>query len=504
MKHIQYVLDSMSMYRVVLYVLVAYIAIAFAYSLTGVLFFSPLEFVLSLVTIIGVSIAAHYTFAWIFEAPANLESTIITALILFLVLAPQGDWAGLWPLALVSFVAIASKYLLARRKLHIFNPVAVALVIVSVAGVATASWWVGSELLIIPTLIGGILITMKIRRWALVLSGILAAALVFLALGWWREALDFSYIYNFFVSWPIIFFVTVMLTEPLSTPAGTRNHVIYGSLVGALSSIPFSFGPFYSTPELALLIGNAVMYPTTLKARLVLELDKIRKVARDTYEYIFSVPHSFDFKPGQYLEWTLPHESSDNRGARRYFTIASSPTEKQVMLGLKIPKDSSSFKQELQTMQPGDVIYATSLDGDFTLPSDLDNTDVVFIAGGIGITPFRSMVKYLLDTKQQANITLFHCNDTADQIMWEDIWEQAKNAFGMHTVQVLAKPEEEWGGEQGYIDEAMLERNLQGDLQSKVYYLSGPPAMVDNYIHLLKSIGVPKSHIVTDYFPGLG
>lgn len=350
--------------------------------------------------------------------------------------------------------------------------------------------------------IGGLLITAKIRRWELVISSIVAAAVVYIALAVFRGSLSVDTIATFFMSWPIIFFVTVMVTEPLSTPAGTKNHILYGALVGGLSSIPFHFGPFYSSPELALVVGNLLFYPTTLRARLVLTLKEIKTIARDTYEYVFTTARPVRFKAGQYLEWTLPHDDTDRRGIRRYFTIASSPTERDIKLGLKIPQEHSSFKEELSRMKPGDIMYATSLDGDFTLPKDPAGEPLVFIAGGIGITPFRSMVKYLIDTETQADITLFNCNNTQADIPWTDLWREAHEAFGMQTVDVLQTPAEGWEGEQGYIDRSMLERYIP-DIQAPRYYISGPPAMVNAYKALLSECGVPASQVVTDFFPGL-
>ncbi|TGV95790.1 FAD-dependent oxidoreductase, partial [Mesorhizobium sp. M2E.F.Ca.ET.154.01.1.1] len=111
------------------------------------------------------------------------------------------------------------------------------------------------------------------------------------------------------------------------------------------------------------------------------------------------------FQAGQYLEWTLGLDRSDNRGNRRYFTVASSPTEQSVRLGVKFYPKSSAFKQALGTMRPGGTIHAAQLAGDFTLPSD-PKIKIAFLAGGIGITPFRSMLQYLIDRNESRPIVV--------------------------------------------------------------------------------------------------
>ena len=499
---IQKWLDRTTMYRVVLYVLSAYVLVALGLSFADLIYFSVDKILYSLAVMMAAGLVVHYACAWMWKAPANVESTIITVLILFLIFDPKNTAVGLGTLALVTAISVISKYLFALRKLHLVNPVVFAAVFVSLVGLAGATWWVGNPAMIAAVAVGGLLITAKIRRWELVLSAIASALFVYLALAVVRGNLSFDVVQTFFLSWPIVFFATVMVTEPLSTPAGTKNHIMYGALVGAISSVPFHFGPVYSSPEMALLLGNLAFYPTTLRARLVLTLKEIKTIARDTYEYVFTTRRPVHFRAGQYLEWTMPHEDSDRRGIRRYFTIASSPTERDIKLGLKIPLDHSTFKEELSRMQPGDIMYATSLDGDFVLPRDLDAQPLVFIAGGIGITPFRSMVKYLIDTHAQAEVTLFNCNNTQADIPWTELWQEAERAFGMKTIDVLQNPQEHWSGEQGYITREMLERYI-GDITDARYYISGPPAMVNAYKKLLSESGVPSSQVVTDFFPGL-
>src|SRR5260370_1410080 len=120
------------------------------------------------------------------------------------------------------------------------------------------------------------------------------------------------------------------------------------------------------------------------------------------------------------MEFTLAHPHSDSRGNRRYFTLASSPTENLVHLGIRFYDQGSSFKQAMFQMNGKTQFVAAQIAGDFTLPTD-PSQKLVFIAGGIGITPFRSMLKYLLDTHQRRDIVMFYANRRVDEIVYKDV-----------------------------------------------------------------------------------
>jgi len=495
------VLDATTMYRTVLYVLISYVIFAMIGSFFGQIFFSITDMVFSLVVLAGASLATHYLCKVISGAPANIESTIITFLILFFILDPSSEIKALAILALVSCIAITSKYILAWRKLHILNPVALATVAIGATGLTYATWWIANPWMIVPVIVGGVIITHKIRRFPLVVATItsgLVATMIPLAL---KGQANFEMGLSFFVAWPIIFFATLMVTEPLSTPAGTRNHIMYGLVVGTLSSMLFSFGPVSSSPELALLIGNIIFYFTTIRGRATLSLVEKKQIARDTWEFVFKPSFSFVYKAGQYLEWTIPHLRSDSRGIRRYFTIASAPTDKLIRVGMKTPDGGSSFKKAMEKMETRSTMYVTSLDGDFVLPKD-PSTKLVFFAGGIGVTPFTSMVRYLIDTKQKRDITLFYCNNVEEDIAWVDLWKEAKSTCNITTHHVLTKPKDSWSGYRGYINKEILDESGV-DLEKSDFYISGPPAMVNAYKKMLQKNGVSSSRIITDFFPGL-
>jgi ferredoxin-NADP reductase len=149
-------------------------------------------------------------------------------------------------------------------------------------------------------------------------------------------------------------------------------------------------------------------------------------------------------------------------------------------------------------------IVAAQIAGDFTLPSD-PRRKLVFIAGGIGITPFRSMLKYLLDMQERRDIILFYVNKTADEIAYKDVLGAAHTQLGVKTFYTLTNTTavpRNWAGLVGRIDEQLLLRAIP-DYDERFYYLSGPPDMVRTYEHVLKNMSVGRDQIKKDFFPGL-
>jgi ferredoxin-NADP reductase len=171
---------------------------------------------------------------------------------------------------------------------------------------------------------------------------------------------------------------------------------------------------------------------------------------------------------------------------------------------VKFDRESSSFKQAMLALDQSAEIMAGHLAGDFVLPRD-SRQKCVFIAGGIGITPFRSMIKYLLDTRQRRPIVLFYANKTVDDIVYQDIFEQAQRELGIRTVYAVTDPGRlapSWRGHVGRIT-AQLIRSEVPEYLDCIYYISGPQTMVDSFNVVLREMGVRASDIKTDLFSGL-
>jgi ferredoxin-NADP reductase len=512
MNFIDRFLNNITMYRLVMYYLMILLAIAAIFGAFGILPYNPIAIVFSTLFLLIVAWAANGILAHIMNAHPNTESVYITALILALIITPgmPNNVVAVEFLAWAAVLAMASKYVFAIDKKHIFNPAAFAVAVTALAFGQTASWWIGGNLPMMAfVVIGGLLILRKIQRFDLALTFFVFALAsdVITHIGYD----PISTIQKALVHTPLFFFASIMITEPLTTPPTRKWRMIYGAIVGALFSPFIAIAGVSSSPELALLAGNIFSYIVSPKGKRVLTLQKKEVVGKDIYHFTFkdetaSRGKKLSFRPGQYLEWTLgaggttSSEKADGRGNRRYFTIASSPTEDTIQLGVKFYEPSSSFKKQLLAMQPGNTIVAGQLAGDFTLPKD-PKQKLAFIAGGIGITPFRSMIKDLVDRGEKRDAILFYSNRSDGEIAYRGVFNDAKQKIGMRTVYITTgggTPNANGGNR---LTADTIKKEIP-DYGERMFYISGTHALTNAFEKMLRDMGVPRTHIKTDFFPG--
>lgn len=485
MKLIDVFLNDITMYRLMLYVLIFLVAVAEVLSAFRLLSFSPLNLLFSSLFLVAICWLINKIFAAVFKIPANVESLYISALILALILTPATSIGQLQFFFWVAVLAMASKYILVVKRKHLFNPAAVAVFITATVLNYSASWWVGTTWMMPFVTAGGLLIIRKLRRFSMVASFLTTSLSVMGVVGVIRGNDLLALVKNAILESPIIFFALVMLTEPLTTPPTKRLQFIYGSLVG----LGFNF--FVS--ETALLLGNIFSYIVSSKEKLLLKLKKKIQIAPDIYDFVFGLDRKILYEAGQYMEWTLSHKNPDSRGNRRYFTLASSPTEETLRIGVKFYPNGSSFKKALLSMRTGDRIVASQLAGEFSLPKD-QLKKLVFIAGGIGVTPYRSIIKYLLDTTERRNIILLYSSKKEADFVYQDIFSEAFKRLGVKTFYTATEKGE-------VIDQATIKSKVP-DYKERIFYISGPHAMVDAFKKVCKEMGIPGSQIKVDFFPG--
>jgi ferredoxin-NADP reductase len=492
------------MYKLVLYFLVLSGSISVLLAFLGRIPYPALSVLLMFAVIPLVCRISNHFFAKFFDAAYNTESATITGLILFFILIPPQNLSDFIFGVLTAIFAMASKYFLAINKKHIFNPAAIALFIMTLWGVGISLWWVGTPYLLPVMLLGGLLVVRKVRKFGLFLTFLGAALAALLAFGIKNGRDPIDVLSVSLLSYPVIFFGTIMLTEPSTLPPTRKLQIIYAALVGFLFGSQFSLGPITSSPETALVAGNIFSFAFSLKKKLILELSEKREIAKGAYEFVFDIKNKFSFAPGQFLEWTLAGFNPDFRGNRRYFTIASSPTENKVKLGVRFYDRPSKFKEKLLSLEKGSKVTAGNLAGDFTLPEDSDKK-LVFIAGGIGITPFVSMLKFLIDKNQKRRIILFDINKTPEEIPYKNFLSEAQKKLGVNVIHILTEVKElpsGLRGETGHINSEIIRKYVPG-IKENIFYVSGSNSVVNAVKQILSRLGVTHTNIVTDYFPGL-
>ncbi|OIO18979.1 MAG: hypothetical protein CO029_03200 [Candidatus Magasanikbacteria bacterium CG_4_9_14_0_2_um_filter_41_10] len=501
-RFIDNILDHITMYRLVLYYLVALLFVSFVFGFFGIMPNDPTTLAFSTFLITLVCWVTNWIFARVYKAQTNVESVYITALILALIITPVAatNVAGVGFLIFASVWAMASKYIFAIGNKHIFNPVAFAVALTSFVLNQPATWWIGGNLALLPlVLVGGLLMVRKIQRFDLVMS-FFVVALITIGLtsppGMIGMSLSQTVLHS-----SLFFLAFVMLTEPLTTPPTALLRIVYGAIVGFFFAPNVHIGSLYLTPEIALLVGNVYSYIVSPKGRHMLTLVRVDTVAKGIYDFIFTSNRALSFRPGQYLEWTLGHRYADDRGNRRYFTIASSPDEPEIHLGVKFYEPASTFKRALALMKEGDTISASHLAGGFVMPKNPDKK-LVFIAGGIGVTPFRSMIQHLLDTKEDRSIVMMYANKTLADVAYKDVFDRAQKELGIKTVYTLSGEKRSVPGMvNGRIDATLIALEIP-DYRDRTFYISGPQTMVDIFQDTLTDMGVSRFKIKSDFFPG--
>lgn len=222
----------------------------------------------------------------------------------------------------------------------------------------------------------------------------------------------------------------------------------------------------------------------------------------DVISFIFDLGgQPFPYLPGQHLTYTLDALAfPDERGNRRHFTISSSPTEEGIVM-FTTRMRGSGFKETLRHSPIGYELACGTPLGRFVLPAGKPRRHV-FVAGGIGVTPYRSILRHELDTNGGIEVVMICHNRSQGEIIFRQQLDAiASRLSNLSLVHVLSHPEPGWAGETGNPEEALI-RKWVVDPDRSLFWLSGPPAFVRTYRELVKRMGVKEEAIRTERFVG--
>lgn len=509
-------LGRVTMYRLITIILLVLTAIYVIFSATGVIDgLSTTDHLLTLAVLLVASYASSRLFGAIWRVRPHGESSIITALLLFFLYVPllETDVENLAWLAGAAVLGNASKYVLAWRGRHIFNPAAAGAFLVflvqDVVGRESpinAIWQTAATEKLFPfVVVGAFLVLWRTRRLDIgLLFVVIAGVLIVVYL------LDVSSDQSFvdvlklaFYSYPIVFLAGFMLSEPLTLPPRRHQQLAVAALTAVVFSYPSwillltdsppDLGVFAISPELSLLAGNLLAFVFARRRGVTFVLEESRVLTPETRELTFRAKRPVSFKPGQFAELTVPHAGVDGRGSRRSFSIASPPNpEGRVSFALRVPENSSSFKKALLDLEPGDTVHATGIGGDFLLPSD-PSVPLLLVAGGIGITPFLSQLRH----GSSRDAVLVYGVSSPDEVPF------VEELAGVRVV--LVGPASPSGLPDGwtYVEAPFLSPELIAkavpDLADRRAYVSGPPAMVNA---VRSGLAKRCKGVKTDYFTG--
>lgn len=501
-------IGRVSMYRLVMSSLGLLALYALVLSFAGQIGPQPLEIVASAVVLAVACGATDLIAQSLLRMPRRLESSLITAAILLFVLRPTVEPLGLAGLALAGVAASASKYLLAWRGRHIFNPAATGAAVVTIVSIwapdlGGSAWWVGSPWMAGPVLVLGVLLLLRTDKLPIVVT----FWLVGMAVAFLRTTIQFqsagfpvdvpAVLLQVAFSSPFLFLGAFMLSEPLTLPPRRVQQYAVAVVVGVLAGWPIAVGAITLGQERALLIGNLVAFLFCLRAAVRLRVEGRRDLTPTVRELTFHAARPFAFSPGQYLELDVPHRRPDARGTRREFSIVSAPEDlPEVRIAFK-DGSQSSYKKALAAVEPGSTLAVTGVWGDFLLPAR-PTAPVLLVAAGIGVTPFVSQLRHLMATGQRRDAVLVYVVSEPGELAFRD--EIA--ASGIPVI-VFSRDEPRdvpqgwtWAGPDRVDAEGLL--RAVPDIAQRAAYVSGPPRLISA---LAPALAKAKS-LTTDAFAG--
>jgi glycine betaine catabolism B len=226
----------------------------------------------------------------------------------------------------------------------------------------------------------------------------------------------------------------------------------------------------------------------------------LERVFQENYNvrtFWFKPEKKISYTAGQFIELFIPHENPDDRGIKHWFTLSSSPTDDLISITTKyFGNSASTFKKHLFNLKPGAKLKIVEPMGDFVLPKD-PSIPLVFVAGGIGLTPYHSIVKYLTDTGENRHIQMLLAFNEPRDIIFEGLFRKYTKDVKI----IISNPDSKWSGETGHLSAKRILELTGGYSNDKKYYISGPEPMVESLEKDMLGHDVKKAQLVLDFFP---
>jgi len=489
-------MTGVSMYRLISISLVGLLLLSALFAAVGLIGYSPVGIAVTAVLAVSATLLATVMAAQTMKSIAHLESSIITGLLITFIVPPTLDTRDLLGVSVAGLIAGFSKYFLVYRSRHVLNPAATGVTIAGLLGLTAGFWWIANPPMTAFILVSGLIIAWRSGTLPVALTGLgIGVGAVMIRLVGSGEPLWGS-AYLVLTSYPILFLALFMLTEPLTLPARRWAQLVVAAIVGIAVALPWSLSlggvGVSSSPELALVIGNLVALGLVVGTRTTRSTN-VSLTSSTTFGdrgllLQFSLARPVSLQAGQWVELHLPHRKGDRRGQRRIFSIASAPgdatgTHPTLSIATTLATPGSSFKQSLANAPVGSAARITTVGGDFLLPTD-PHTPLLFVAGGIGITPFISHLADLAKRQEHRDCVLIEVRSHQMAQPWDDL---IRNSAITHIV----------------LERAQLEETLARDdlgLSHRVGFVSGSPAFVKDLTSSLRKLGVRRVH--TDSFIG--
>ena len=227
-----------------------------------------------------------------------------------------------------------------------------------------------------------------------------------------------------------------------------------------------------------------------------------QEVAKGTLLVTFDLlGEEVDFTPGQYFFVTLPDAGhQDDKGLRRHITVATSPNERGT-LGFATRLRDSAFKQTLRELSVGTEVEVEPPKGKFSLPED-SSRPLVFVAGGIGITVFRSMLRYIHEERLPYRVTLIHSNRDRESTAFLGELRELEHTLPDFRLILTMTQDPGWGGESRKVDGEFVNDYLDDDLNGYTFLVAGPPAMAEGVQSALGDAGVREENVIAERYSG--